>query len=202
MTCVRTDFKTGHCSLVAVLGHPQDTGGVDPGGDRLGQLPRLVRNTNNVAWRNFHVVEVLPDPGSDPGELPFLLAGAPGVGRRFDLQIAVHLPADARLLLEVPAGAAAVLPPRWRDLLRPGRHDDYVVELPSLRSNALCGAGCRGRRALVPVRCPALPGPGREGPRRGNSQFDGDLQVGGVTWALRPRADAGREDVPQSGDRR
>jgi hypothetical protein len=33
-------------------------------------------------------------------------------------------------------------------------------------------------------------------------QFDGDLQVGGVTWALRPRADAGREAAPQSVDRR
>jgi hypothetical protein len=28
------------------------------------------------------------------------------------------------------------------------------------------------------------------------------LQVGGVTWARRPRADAGREDVPQFADRR
>jgi hypothetical protein len=149
------------------------------------------------------VVEVLPDPDSDPVELPFLLAGAPGVGRRFDLQIAVHLPADARLLLKVPTGAAAALPPRWRDLLRTGRHDDDTVELPRLRSNALCGVRLPADTAHW---CRFVVRPSRSlaaGVHTvGIRQFDGDLQWAAVTWALRPRADAGREAAPQAADRR
>ena len=51
-------------------------------------------------------------------ELPFLLAGAPADDRRFDLEIAVHLPKDGRMLLELPTTAAAALPGQWRDLVK------------------------------------------------------------------------------------
>jgi hypothetical protein len=54
----RTDFKTGHCSLVAVLGHPQNTEALIPAATDWASFLDLVRDTKNVAWRNFHVVEV------------------------------------------------------------------------------------------------------------------------------------------------
>jgi hypothetical protein len=75
---------------------------------------------------------------------------------------------------------------------------------PRLRSNALCGVRLP---ADVAYWCRFVVRPSRglaAGVHTvgGIRQFDGDLQVGGVTWALRPRADAGRDDVPQSADRR
>ncbi len=182
---------TGHYCFVAILDHPQDPAPPLPGPTDWTGFLDLIRNNNNVTWRNFNVVNVLPDPASDPVELPFLLAGAPADDRRFDLEIAVHLPKDGRLLLELPAAAAAALPGQWRDLVRAGRNGGYVLEVPRLRSNALCqvrlhaGAAHQCRFVLQPSK----------GLAAGLHiveirQFDGDTQVGGITWALRPRRDA------------
>jgi hypothetical protein len=64
----RTDFKTGHCSLVAVLGHPQNTEAPIPAATDWASFLDLVRNTKNVTWRNFHVVEVLRDRDPQVGD--------------------------------------------------------------------------------------------------------------------------------------
>ncbi|MEA2181733.1 MAG: hypothetical protein QOF69_918 [Solirubrobacteraceae bacterium] len=119
---------------------------------------------------------------------PDLLAGAPGQDRLFDFEIAVHLPADARLFLSLPPAAVAGLPAHWRERVRPGGNEDMVLEVPRLRRNAICGVRLHAD-ALHKCRFVVRPS---KGMAAGLStveirQFDGDLQVGGVKWGLRPK---------------
>jgi serine protease len=178
---------TGHYCFIAVLDHPQDPGPPIPGPMDWDGFLDLIRNHNNVTWRNFNVVNVLPDPSADPVVLPFLLTGAPGEARQFDIEVSAHLPEDARLFLELPPEAAGVLPKHWRELITVGDEGRMAVEIPRLRSSAFCGlqlvasAAHECRFVLNPVKGLAL-GMHTVGVR----QFDGDQQVGGITWALRP----------------
>lgn len=181
---------SGHHCFVAILNHPQDPAPPIPGPTDWNGFRDLIRNNNNVAWRNFNVVDdIPPDPAADPIALPFLLAGAPGEARRFDLQIAVHLPDDARLALELPAAAVAALPGRWRERLSMTKRGVAVLELPRLRGNAFCGVPLHAGAAH---KCRFVLRPSK-GMANGLHtieirQFDGELQVGGVTWALRAKA--------------
>lgn len=179
---------TGHYCFVAVLDHPQDAAPAIPGPTDWDGFTDIIANNNNVTWRNFNVIDVVADPQADPIELPFLLAGAPGQDRLFDLDIAVHLPEDARLFLMLPPAAAAGLPGQWRERVRRGGEEEMVLEVPRLRSNAMCGVRLHAD-ALHESRFVVRPS---KGMAAGLStveirQFDGDLQVGGVKWALRPK---------------
>jgi hypothetical protein len=100
---------TGHYCFVGVLNHSQDPAPPLPGPTDWNGFTNLIRNQNNVTWRNFNVVDELPDPGGDPAVLPFIIAGAPDEARVFDLQIVRDLPRTARLRLQVPLGLAAKL---------------------------------------------------------------------------------------------
>lgn len=100
---------TGHYCFVGVLNHVQDPAPPLPGPTDWNGFTGLIRNQNNVTWRNFNVVDELPDPGGDPAVLPFLIAGAPDEARVFELQIVRDLPRTARLQLQVPLGLAAKL---------------------------------------------------------------------------------------------
>ncbi len=177
-----------HYCFVVLLNHADDPAPPIPGPTDWNGFRDLIRNNNNVTWRNFNVVDVLPDPSADPVALPFVLAGAPGEARRFDLEIAVHLPEDARLFLELPAEARSGLPATWLERAERTRNGGLSVEVPRLRSNPLCGvrlhadAAHECRFVLHPSKGLAL-GTHTIAIR----QFDDDLQVGGVTWALRPR---------------
>lgn len=178
---------TGHYCFVAVLDHPQDPAPPIPGPTDWTGFLNMIRNTNNVTWRNFNVQDVQPDPGADPVVLPFLLAGAPDEARRFDLEIAVHLPEDIELTLELPPAAAVALPGAWRELLRPGERDDLALDVPRLRGSALCGVRLHAGAAHA---CRFILAPGK-GLARGTHtvavrQFFEGLEVGRVTWALRP----------------
>ena len=178
---------TGHYCFVAVLDHPMDPAPPIPGPTDWGGFVDMIRNHNNVTWRNFNVVDVDPDPSADPIALPFLLAGAPGEARRFDIEIAVHLPADARLLLELPAAAAGALPSQWREIVRRTDNEHLVLEVPRLRSNAFCGVRLHAGAAHE-CRFVVAPSKGMAAGLHTVEirQFDEDLQVGGVAWALRP----------------
>jgi hypothetical protein len=101
----------GHYCFVVLLDHPRDPA------PSPGQLMNwtnfndLIRNNNNVTWRNFNVVD--NDPANDPQApkgfvaLPFLMPGAFDEPRRFRLEVLAKLPAEARLLLELPLRLAA-----------------------------------------------------------------------------------------------
>ena len=179
---------TGHYCFVAVLDHPQDPAPPIPGPTDWNGFLDIIRNNNNVTWRNFNVVDVLPDPQADPVILPFLLTGAPGEARRFDLEIAVHLPDDAQVLLQLPAAAAAGLPAQWRERLRRDGDELLLLDIPRLRSNAFCGVRMHADAAHE---CRFIVRPSR-GMAAGKHtievrQFAADLQVGGVGWVLRPK---------------
>jgi subtilisin family serine protease len=177
----------GHYCFVALLDQAQDPAPPIPGPTDWTGFLDIIRNHNTVTWRNFHVVDVEPDPATDPVALRFVLAGAPGQARRFDLELAVNLPEDARLFLSLPAAAAGALPSMWRELLMRDRNGQFVLDVPRIRSNALCGlrlhadAAHECRFVLQPsmrladgIHTIAI------------RQFDDGLQVGGITWALRP----------------
>ena len=102
---------------MALLDHPADPAPPIPGPTDWNGFIDMIRNHNNVTWRNFNVVDVLPDPAADPVALPFILAGAPGQALRFDFEIEVHVPRDVRVFLEMPAPAAQALPGKWREML-------------------------------------------------------------------------------------
>ena len=179
----------GHFCFVARLDHPQDPAPPIPGPTDWTGFLDAIRNHNNVTWRNFNVVDVQPDPAADPVALPFVLAGAPGQARRFDFELAVNLPEDARLFLRLPAAAAGALPSMWRELLAPpgNGQDLFLLEVPRIRSNALCGVGLHADAAHE---CTFILQPSKRLADGLHTiairQFDEGVQVGGITWALRP----------------
>jgi serine protease len=179
----------GHYCFVARLDHPQDPAPPIPGPTDWTGFLDIIRNHNNITWRNFNVVDVQPDPNADPVALPFVLAGAPGQARRFDFELAVNLPEDARLVLRLPAAAARALPSMWRELLVPTRKERgmFQLEVPRIRSNAVCGVRLHGDAAHE---CRFILQPSKQLADGLHTiairQFDDGLQVGAITWALRP----------------
>jgi hypothetical protein len=179
---------TGHYCFVAYLDHAQDPAPPVPGPIDWNGFRDLIRNQNNVTWRNFNVVNVLPDPAADPVAMPFLLTGDPGRERQFDIEIAVHLPADAKLLLEIDQAAVRVLPTVWQERISIKDKRKAVLEVPRLRSNAFCGVRIA---AAAAHKCRFMLKPSK-GLAAGLHtiavrQFEQGMQVGGVTWALRPK---------------
>jgi serine protease len=181
----------GHYCFVAVLDQAEDPAPPIPGPTNWNGFLDIIRNHNNITWRNFNVIDVLPDPAADPVAMPFLLTGDPGGRRRFDIEIAVHLPEDAKLQLELHPAAAAALPAMWRERLT-FRKDRAILEVPRLRSNALCGA-------LLPpeaLQCRFILKPSKRLAAGNHTiairQFEAGVQVGGVTWMLRPAKKKGK----------
>jgi hypothetical protein len=179
---------TGHYCFIALLDHAQDPAPPIPGPTDWNGFVDLIRNQNNVSWRNFNVVNVLPDPTADPIAMPFLLTGDPGRERRFDIEIAVHLPSDAKLLLEINQGMVGVLPAAWQERITLIDRNKAILEVPRLRSNPFCNVRLATAAAH---KCRFILNPSR-GLAAGLHtiavrQFDQGTQVGGITWALRPK---------------
>jgi len=77
----------------------------------------------------------------------------------------------------------------WRELLAPpgNGQDLFLLEVPRIRSNALCGVGLHADAAHE---CTFTLQPSKRLADGLHTiairQFDEGLQVGGITWALRP----------------
>lgn len=183
---------TGHYCYVALLNHAQDAAPpLPPGppGFDWNAFTDFIRAHNNVTWRNFNVVDDLPDPGGDPAILPFLIAGAPDRGRRFDLEIIRRLPRGAQLLLEAPLAIAGRIAERNMWQIEEARGEGLArLLLPALPRLGMCGvdlAKAARHRCRFLVR-------GRRGMDfRGNGVairqvFEG-LEVGRVTWEFASR---------------
>ncbi|MDX1395168.1 MAG: S8 family peptidase [Gemmatimonadota bacterium] len=134
---------TGHYCMVALLDHPQDPAPALPPGPPnfdWNAFRDFIRNQNNVTWRNFNVVDTLPDPAADPVELPFLIAGAPDDSRRFDLEIIQRLPQGAQLYLELDLAVAGQIRDRERWGFEVDRERRVArLKVPSLPRVPLCG---------------------------------------------------------------
>lgn len=95
---------TGHYCFVATLQHPNDPAPPTPGPLDWSSFQDMIRAHNNVTWRNFNVVNDLPDTPDATPSFAFNLAGAEDRARPFAFEIERRLPADAVLELEGPLG--------------------------------------------------------------------------------------------------
>lgn len=94
---------TGHYCFVATLDHPDDPAPT-PGPLSWSDFLDMIRAHNNVTWRNFNVVNNLPDTPAAAPRFPFKVAGAEDRALPFTFEIEQRLPADAVLELEGPLG--------------------------------------------------------------------------------------------------
>jgi hypothetical protein len=121
----------GHYCMVVVIGND-----LDPAPNRADfgdwlTFIKFVRVNNNVAWRNFNVVnnagptavestsasatQVIEDVNPlETLNLPFDIGGAPDMLRKFDLEVVARLPEGSRVVFNVPTpllkNAAGPLP--------------------------------------------------------------------------------------------
>ena len=94
----------GHYCFVGVLDHSNDPAPSLPSPTDWDGFRNMVRNNNNVTWRNFNVVYFDKGDQEEVLELPFTIAGAPDISRKFDVEIIQQVPSATAVILEVPRG--------------------------------------------------------------------------------------------------
>jgi len=175
---------TGHYCFVGIVNHPQDPAPPLPGPTDWSGFTGLIRNQNNVTWRNFNVVDDLPDPSADPMALEFRIVGAPDQARRFDFEILQRLPRGAQLWLELPLGLSSKLTEGRMLRVEIDRRQQLAsIQLPTEPRTPVCGvrlaAGAKFRARFL-VRGPERRlGSGHSLAMR--QLFEG-IEVGRVTW--------------------
>jgi serine protease len=176
---------TGHYCFVGVLNHLQDPAPPLPGPGDWDDFTALIRDWNNVTWRNFNVVDEFPDPnGEDPSMMPFLIAGAPDRPRVFELEILRDLPRDAKARLQVPLGLAAKLRKAGSLKMQIDHKRRFAtIELPPIPrirlSSVRLGAGARYPSRFLVHGSKAMEGGGHSIAIR---QLFEKQEVGRVTW--------------------
>jgi hypothetical protein len=185
---------TGHYCFVGVLNHSQDPAPPLPGPTDWNGFTSLVRNQNNVTWRNFNVVDEIPDPNGDPAVLPFVIAGAPDRPRPFHFEILQKLPRDAKVLLQLPLALASKLRRGrlWEMKIDRDRHMATIHIPPIARMEF--GPVRLGKAARYPARFIVH---GAKGMERGGHaiavrQLFDKAEVGRVTWQFHVRKEVPR----------
>jgi serine protease len=175
----------GHYCFLGILNQESDLAPLLPPATDWDGFVAFIRNHNNVTWCNFNVVNEV----ADPSILSFMIAGAPDLGRDFDLEIIQRLPLKAEAVLEVPLALLAHLP---RNSFRSARVDRKAkvasLSLPHLRCLPLRGVrlkkGAEYRCRLI------LEGLSRDN-AQGHSvairQIFEEQEVGRVTWFFQPQ---------------
>jgi hypothetical protein len=176
----------GHYCFVGIVGSAGDPAPAPATLFDWNTYQSFIRNNNNITWRNFNVVDNVPDPSVDPQfvVLPFLAPGTPDRARRMALEIVAKLPRGARLLLEVPLAIVEALEER----------PEFKVD--KRRRVAILPANPFGRFALGESVFPAkstnpmrllvhVPEEARDRPFEvfARQLFEGQ-EVGRVTWRL------------------
>ena len=92
----------GHYCFVGLVGNQLDPAPIPPDFMDWNKFYRLIRENNNVTWRNFQVVGNAPKSPSEFVELPFLAAGGPEIAMRFQFRVVARLPEGASAWLEMP----------------------------------------------------------------------------------------------------
>lgn len=188
----------GHYCFVGVLSHPSDPAPPTPPAMSWDDFRAMIRGQNNVTWRNFNVVDSIPDPGADPAVFAFHIAGAPDRARRFTLEVLQRFPRGAEVWLQLPLSLAARLRQQRQWNIEFDRERRYaMVRLPAQRLVSL-GELVLPARALFPVRVHVH---GAKGMERGGhglavrQLYEGE-EVGRVTWQFAVRRDAPRRREP------
>jgi subtilisin family serine protease len=181
---------TGHYCFVVTLQHPNDPTPPTPGPLDWTTFKDMIRAHNNVTWRNFNVVNVLPDTPDATASFVFNLTGAEDRALPFVFEVERKLPADAVLELEGPLGLLKRLKGEnpWKLVEGKERKNARLI-LPALPRILLGGARIpRGGR---------LPCVFRIQPRKGKVEYghgiairqlyQGD-EVGRIHWQFAPEA--------------
>ena len=180
---------TGHYCFVGLLNQAQDPAPPIPGPTDWAGFQALIRNQNNVTWRNFNVVDEIPDPSGDPAIFPFVIAGAPDRARVFQFELLQNLPRGAEVMLQLPLGLATKLlrGRLWKTEIDRERRF-ALLRLPALPRIDL-GAIRLGRMARYPVRLIVRAAKGMEKGGHGISirQLHEKQEVGRVSWVFHVR---------------
>lgn len=187
---------TGHYCFIGFLQHAQDAAPPVPGPTDWNGFTALIRNQNNVTWRNFNVIDEIPDPGGDPAVLPFLIAGAPDRARIFSLEVFRNLPRDAKVQLQIPLGLVAKLRHGRLWKMQVDRKRRFaLLEIPPLPRLEI-GTIRLGARAKYPARFLVHGVAGMEKGGHGIAirQLFEKEEVGRVTWQFHVRNRADRRE--------
>jgi serine protease len=110
----------GHYCFIGVVDHYLDPSPSSSLLSDFAEFEAYIRNNNNVAWRNFNVIEnTSPSwvPARFRGFLPltFMMVGAPDKRRKFNIEITRDLPLNSSLILEAPEFFPGMLraPENW-----------------------------------------------------------------------------------------
>ncbi|QQR87307.1 MAG: S8 family serine peptidase [Flavobacteriales bacterium] len=184
---------TGHYCFVAIAHHAADPAPPTPPTMEWSQFYDLVRNNNNVVWRNFNVVDVEPDP-SEPSVLRFNLAGAFKEEFPFDLEILLNLPLGPcpppwfELPIGLGAAVAKQLGAEWK-----ADRKKYMamVQLPKRRRIFLKGLRLpKDKRIPAAIVVHGAKGVRFEGHGVAVRQLVGKEEAGRVSWVFRKRRKA------------
>lgn len=180
---------TGHYCFVGLLGHAQDAAPPLPPATDWDGFRNFIRNHNNVTWRNFNVVDEVPDPNGVPAIFPFLIAGAPDKSREFHFEIIRRLPQAAEVWLEAPIALARRLQQERLLHVEYNPNDKMArIRLPAT-----------GRIPIKPMILPArarfrcrfvvkgMPEMKKGGHSIAIRQIFEEMEVGRVTWFFHPR---------------
>jgi serine protease len=193
--------NAGHYCFIGVASHPDDRTIIDPM-TTWDQFIDLVRSNNNVAWRNFQVIN--PVAATDAGWLrfPFRIRGAPHGARVFTLQVELQFLTARAAWMEVPAVVAEQL--RRSRMATLSREDvmrfldacDCDANAPVELIDLSVEAGLRSRLLLLDGNashaCSIIVGLPLRDPSRASRvvvrQFFEGIEVGRLTWSFAPRA--------------
>ncbi|MDX8350871.1 S8 family peptidase [Cognatiyoonia sp. IB215182] len=173
----------GHYCFVAILDHPADPAPVLPAS--FPSFSNFIRDNNNVAWRNFNVIDDIGDPDADPSIQDFLVANFPDQQRRvFDFVIDRRLPRDVRVTMDVPAQLAK---PICGELDLECKFIDErqraQIRLPSARRmvipKVVLGSNARLKCRFI---VEGLAETGRPGNSLSIGQFHDGQELGRVSW--------------------
>lgn len=180
--------RTGHYCFVGILDHAGDPAPPLPAATDWDGFRNFIRNWNNVAWRNFNVIDVQPDFEKDTHEFEFILAGVPGRKAVFDLQIEQYLSKGMRIWLEVPMGLAKQICAgrSWKCEIN-RQHQLARILLPAkpqlgIRNMPLAENAKHRSRFIVEGAKQA-----RVGNRLAIRQFFKEEELGRVTWQFHDR---------------
>ncbi|ROZ79804.1 S8 family peptidase [Ramlibacter sp. WS9] len=123
----------GHYCFVATLQTPTDPAPPTPGPLDWASFQDMIRAHNNVTWRNFNVINDLPDAPNATPSFAFKMAGADDRALPFAFEIERKLPADAVLELEGPLGLLVGLKGEnpWK-IVRGKKNENARLVLPTL----------------------------------------------------------------------
>lgn len=190
---------TGHYCFVGIVDHIGDPAPPVPSPTDWTGFTNFIRNQNNVAWRNFNVVDLDPDASVDTFVLPFQIAGAPDKGRVFDIEILQHLRRDVKVWLEIPPMMAKpFLHHRNLDFSLDREKNVLKLRLPIMpnirnrRVKLAKGARINARLVIEGGKKGAI----ANGNRVAVRQLYDDIEVGRVSWQFHDR------NVPPCNDNR